>query len=169
MRLIISRQMPCVWVHHLVSVPAESAPYRHKASVFYAKSCVQWWLVVPVLWMHVKLIFCGTLLKWFTHLFNICCTCAWSTSTFCFWQLTSSLLKHLVPLSDTSPRWRIPSMPCTEIMLNLGVGSSLNEPFDALSFLLWSPFSFTINHQTWKYWKLYEFLYCIICGTHSVK
>ena len=51
------RQMPCVWVRHLFWVPAESAPYRLKTSVFYAKSCAQWRLVVPVCWMHVGLIF----------------------------------------------------------------------------------------------------------------
>ena len=42
----------------LVWVLAESAPYKHKASVFYAKSCVQLWLVVPVLWMCDRFLFC---------------------------------------------------------------------------------------------------------------
>ena len=51
---------------------------------------------------------------------------------------TSNLLKPFAPFSDTSPQWRILSIPCREITLNWCVGSRLNEPFDALSFLLWS-------------------------------
>ena len=70
-------------------------------------------------------------------LFQRRCTCAWSSGPFLF-LTTSSLLKPPVPLSDTSLRWRIPSIPCAEITLNLRVGSRLNEPFDALRFLLWS-------------------------------
>ena len=60
----LPRQTPCIWVHHLVWVPAESEPYRHKTSVFYAKSCVQWWLVVHFwdivlcyrFWPHISMV-----------------------------------------------------------------------------------------------------------------
>ena len=115
-------------------VPAVSAPHRHKSLVFYAKSCVQWWLVVPGLEMHVKLTvwdFVEMIQALVQRLLHLCLV-----NRYFLFLTTSSLIKPLVQLSDTRPRWRIPSIPCTNITLNLRVRFHLDEPFNTLSFLL---------------------------------
>ena len=56
--------------------------------------------------------------------------------------------KPLVPLSDTSLQWWIPSIPCTEIALNLRVRSHLWAIRRIELSPMESPFSVKLNHQT---------------------